>query len=218
MVRKLEIAESSLIRQSQDLTRSSSRFDAAAGIPPLPATPPPPVAPATPPAPVAHSTTRPTPTFSQAARCPGQRSAPSARLLKPPAQSPPPPKPVRVVVHIDGQSLPSITNTSNTTLFRSLSAVIPSPLLLGVHRLGSGNLVLPFQPETAHSVNTPLFATIRTALGADGGTRVSFDVPWSRLHLAQIPARESPDAPVFSQEDLRASLEQNPLIAGLRIT
>ncbi|EUC55186.1 hypothetical protein RSOL_098080, partial [Rhizoctonia solani AG-3 Rhs1AP] len=59
---------------------------------------------------------------------------------------------------------------------------------------------------------------IRGVFELDGAIDITFDTPWSTIHLANVHARLDSSGPVFSEAEVRETVLANPSLASLAIT
>ncbi|EUC55880.1 hypothetical protein RSOL_142610, partial [Rhizoctonia solani AG-3 Rhs1AP] len=78
-------------------------------------------------------------------------------------------------------------------------------------------LVLSFPSGTTCTTIQLLYPSIHSLLGSNEQPVFRFDVPWSKIHLAGIHARDSLNLPAASVEELQHTL-LNPAIQALKIT
>ncbi|EUC60728.1 hypothetical protein RSOL_362090, partial [Rhizoctonia solani AG-3 Rhs1AP] len=71
---------------------------------------------------------------------------------------------------------------------------------------------------TTHTSIKTLYPSIQLFVGSNDKPVIHFDVPWCKVHLAGICARDDPDHPVASDEILRQSLQLNPALQAINIT
>ncbi|EUC53456.1 hypothetical protein RSOL_001230, partial [Rhizoctonia solani AG-3 Rhs1AP] len=124
--------------------------------------------------------------------------------------------PVRLIVQLKHEPSLPIRDLPAPTLFRQLMetcATVPNaPIPLGVHWNQKGNLIVAFPAGTSRTAIKKLHPNICLLTGAKDTPTLRFDVPWRRIHLASIRARDHPDQPVASNEELRLTLQLNPAI------
>ncbi|EUC54166.1 hypothetical protein RSOL_032160 [Rhizoctonia solani AG-3 Rhs1AP] len=143
----------------------------------------------------------------------------------PPPQSKTPVKPVnpaRIVVDLKNYPTLPIRGLSAPDFFRQLvesCARVPgAPVPLGIQWSRKDNLIISFPAGTTQTSINTLFPTICSLVGTEEKPVIRFDVPWRKLHLAGIRARDSPDSPITSEEDLRQTLLLNLAIKYLNLT
>ncbi|CUA74681.1 Protein NLP9 [Rhizoctonia solani] len=148
------------------------------------------------------------------------RHPPSTPRTKPPTVKPL--NPVRIVLQLAGTSTPPIRDIPAPELFRRLTeacAKVPSsPAPLGAQWNRKNNLIISFPAGATRTAIKPIFPHICSLLGFKDKPVIRFDVPWRRVHLAGIRARNSPDQPIASLEDLCQTLQLNPTFQTLNIT
>jgi hypothetical protein len=156
-----------------------------------------------------------------------------AASRKPPSQPTPTPPPppiaqppsVRLVIRYQGQppqqrTYPKvIVEEVNKHLMAVPSAQAANLRVLGASWNNSGNCILTFPPGTPPRSAVNHIPTIREALSLDQSTIISRDVPWSKVTLAGVHAREHPLSPeIFSESMLLETLKENPVVKKLTIT
>ncbi|KAH7314021.1 hypothetical protein B0J17DRAFT_751197 [Rhizoctonia solani] len=132
--------------------------------------------------------------------------------------------PLRYVIRFHGQApspherpIPKvISDNINCRLTRTPSA--RGLQVLGSHWNPSGNVILPFPPNTSEKLVTDHVPVIREALNLSSNQTVSHDMPWSKIMLLSVFARVRSEDPVYSNEVLYEALTRNPAIANLKIT
>ncbi|KAL5637436.1 hypothetical protein ACGC1H_004008 [Rhizoctonia solani] len=130
-------------------------------------------------------------------------------------------KPVRVVIDFRGSPPVGYFDTPLTLRFRQLDESARScrriPRPLGLHRNKRGNSLVSFPDDTPLDKLRPCLDDIKQCLGISLCFKAYPDVPWAKLHLANIPVRDSPDSPVYSEKALEKTLRLNPAIKDLHI-
>ncbi|KDN34738.1 hypothetical protein RSAG8_12180, partial [Rhizoctonia solani AG-8 WAC10335] len=63
----------------------------------------------------------------------------------------------------------------------------------------------------------PLYPNIHSLLGSKDKLVIWFDIPWRKIHLAGIRARDSLELPITSEAELRQTLQLNPAFQTLDI-
>jgi hypothetical protein len=149
-------------------------------------------------------------------------------LPTPTQPSPPGPKsppPVRLVVRYQGQ--PPQQRAHPKVMVEEVNkhlAAVPSAQgsnlrVIGASWNNSGNCILTFPPGTSPKAAVNHIPTIRKALSLDQSVIISRDVPWSKVTLAGVYARDHPLSPeIFSDSMLLDSLRENPEVRKLTIT
>jgi hypothetical protein len=133
-------------------------------------------------------------------------------------------QPIRYVVHYlgnppsqDQRLLPKIIcNRINNKL-----RLIPSAKglsVLGSHWNASGNCILTFPPQTSTKLIEDHYPAIRNAMGLGDDWVISRDIPWSKVTLRAVYARDTPSSNVYTNEELMASLMANPIMNKIKVT
>ncbi|KDN41096.1 hypothetical protein RSAG8_07650, partial [Rhizoctonia solani AG-8 WAC10335] len=167
-------------------------------------------------------------TFAQAA-APSNMTGESTLRAIPRKTHPAPTKPsnpTRLIARLHDQPNLPIRNSPATKCFRRLTEAISKspgqasngPRLLGVQWNKKGNLILSFSNGTSRTTIKACYPAMRSVLGSESRIEFDFDVPWGRVHLANICAREGEDHILASEQDLQESLQYNPAIQSLKIT
>ncbi|EUC54981.1 hypothetical protein RSOL_079830, partial [Rhizoctonia solani AG-3 Rhs1AP] len=130
--------------------------------------------------------------------------------------------PVRIVVQLNHEPTLPVRDLPPPVLFRQLSdlcaKVTNAPAPLGAHWNRKLNLIIAFPAGTTRTSIKTLFPSICSLIGSKNKPTIRFDVPWCKVHLAGIRARDSLDLPITSEEELRQTLQRNPAIQALNIT
>ena len=161
-------------------------------------------------------------TYASTAASPPSENAAATKLTKPAPRKPP--SPVRFVVRYKGA--PPAADSRPLSLIlskkinRKLSSIPTAEGLqvIGTHWNPSGNLILTFPPSANPKLIAVNLPSIREALDLDPDHTISRDTRWSKVVLAGVLAREVPDGPVFSNEDLLDSLSDMPIVSKLTVT
>ncbi|CUA75631.1 Muscle M-line assembly protein unc-89 [Rhizoctonia solani] len=129
--------------------------------------------------------------------------------------------PLRYVIRFHGhpheRPLPKVISDSiNSRLSRTPSA--KGLQVLGSHWNPSGNIILTFPSNTSDELVAEHIHIIRDALNLSPNLTISRDVPWSKLMLSSVFARDFSDDPVYSNEMLHEALIRNTAITNLKIT
>ncbi|EUC56822.1 hypothetical protein RSOL_201110, partial [Rhizoctonia solani AG-3 Rhs1AP] len=130
--------------------------------------------------------------------------------------------PVRIVVQLKDSPTLAVRALTPPDFFRQLtqacSKVPNAPILLGAHWNRNNNLIVSFPAGTTRTSIKTLYPSIRLFMGSEDKPVIRFDVPWRKVHLAGIRARDDPDHPIASNEVLRQSLQLNPALQAINIT
>lgn len=225
----LSVALSGLQRCSQlpsGFGREATPHSFEAAVPP----PPPPTVPS----PSSPPLSRPVPTPVPKAKPPPPKASKTPGVPTPAANhkplSTPAPKPrIKrncVIVHIGRRShymarfkgQDSLVK-AHEDLNKALTASGHAIRCLGIRRTAFGNLIISF-PHTAASTSvSSTFDAIRTGLLFPTDVRLSIDVNWSFLQLANVPTKSSPDAiSPYSVMDLLTEVRSNPAFKDLKYT
>ncbi|CUA67950.1 E3 ubiquitin-protein ligase listerin [Schizosaccharomyces pombe 972h-] [Rhizoctonia solani] len=182
-------------------------------------------APPPPPANKEHYPLPTSPTYASvaSARTPRRtrpRLLPSTSNAKPTAVKPL--NPVHIVVQLKRDLTPPIRNLPAREVFCRLTescAKLPNaPIPLGAQWNRKNNLIVSFPAGTTRTAIKLLYPSIHSLVGSVDKPVIRFDVPWRKVHLAGILARESPDLPITSEAELRHTLLLNPALQALNIT
>lgn len=117
-----------------------------------------------------------------------------------------------------------LRSAAPTEPFRLVSmALAAHPIIKGVRLLGahwnkSGNIVSSFPFGTPAATLDALPPAIRLALRLEDSVQVSRDVPWSKLMISSVLARDREGSPTYSEDVVHESLRLNPAFADLAIT
>ncbi|EUC58955.1 hypothetical protein RSOL_287940, partial [Rhizoctonia solani AG-3 Rhs1AP] len=154
-----------------------------------------------------------------------QHQAPPRRKPSTPHAKSPPVKslnPVRLVVQLKRDPTPSIQDLPAQEIFCRLSAssakVPNAPTPLGVQWNRKNNMIISFPAGTTRTAVKLLYPSIHSLVGSEDEHIIRFDVPWSKVHLAGILARDCLDLPITSEAELRHTLLLNPALQALSIT
>ncbi|KDN33186.1 hypothetical protein RSAG8_13723, partial [Rhizoctonia solani AG-8 WAC10335] len=129
-------------------------------------------------------------------------------------------KPVRVVIDFRGCPSEGFFDTPLALRFRQLNEfslsrrTIPRPL--GLHCNKRGNLLVSFPDDTPLDKLRLCLEDIKRCLGVAKTFKAYLDV-WAKVHIANVPARDSPGSPVYSEKALDETLRLNPAIKDLHI-
>ncbi|KAG9119360.1 hypothetical protein FRC07_005635 [Ceratobasidium sp. 392] len=137
--------------------------------------------------------------------------------------------PVRLIVRpsVLGLDKPfaSLLCFGPSELFRRLShAMLLNPstkdtTLLGVHRNRKDNLIVSLPHDTSDSAVAALIPVIGSVFQLKNTPiSVSRDTPWVKVMVSSVPARPVPEAPTYSEEEVRNSFLLNPAVKQLSIT
>ncbi|KAH7343163.1 hypothetical protein B0J17DRAFT_764394 [Rhizoctonia solani] len=116
---------------------------------------------------------------------------------------------------------PRYFNTPLVLRFRQLNeschfrGKIPRPL--GLHRNKRGNLLVSFPDDTPLAKLRPHLEDIKRCLGVLESFKTCLDIPWAKVHIANVPARDSPDSPIYPEKALDETLRLNPVIKDLHL-
>ncbi|CUA68733.1 Putative serine/threonine-protein kinase/receptor R818 [Rhizoctonia solani] len=117
---------------------------------------------------------------------------------------------------------PPIRDSPARDIFRQLveySAKVPNaPTPLGVQWNRRNNLIISFPAGTTRTTIKLLYPSIYSLVCPEDKPHIRFDVPWSKIHLAGILARDRLDLPITSEEELRHTLLLNPALQALNLT
>ncbi|KAG8693700.1 hypothetical protein FRC09_010347 [Ceratobasidium sp. 395] len=105
----------------------------------------------------------------------------------------------------------------------SLSPSTKDVTLLGVHRNRSENLIVSLPHGTSDSAVAAVSTVIHSTFSDPSSARplplqITRDVPWVKLMVSSVPARSTPGAPTYSEEEVKTSFMLNPAIKTLSIT
>jgi hypothetical protein len=90
--------------------------------------------------------------------------------------------------------------------------------VLGSHWNASGNCILTFPPQTSAKLIEDHYPAIKSAMGLCDDQVISRDLPWSKVTLRAVYARDMPNSNVYTNEELLASLMANPVMNKVKIT
>ncbi|CUA77644.1 hypothetical protein RSOLAG22IIIB_06696 [Rhizoctonia solani] len=145
---------------------------------------------------------------------------PTTPRAKPAAAKPT--NPVRIVVQLKHFPTLPARDLPARDIYQQLvtsCATIPrAPTPLGVHWNRNNNLIIAFPAGTSRTTIKTLFPSIHSLVGTEDPPVICFDVPWRKVHLAGIHARNNTDQPITPVEELRQTLLLNPALLALKIT
>lgn len=131
----------------------------------------------------------------------------------------------RIVVHIGKSSFysarlgtPAALPKAHKDISDALQKEGSSLQCLGVKLSHSKNLIITFPANSSKSSLASSLSLLRTVLLLPQSVRLSFDIPWAHLQLANVPTRYSPDDKPFSVPRLLEEVRLNPLFKDLAFT
>ncbi|KAG9118407.1 hypothetical protein FRC07_007093 [Ceratobasidium sp. 392] len=132
--------------------------------------------------------------------------------------------PSRLVVCFGGHPPAKLRASAPTEPFRlvklalELHPTIHGVTLLGAHWNKTGNIVLSFPFGTPESTLSSLIPAVRAALRIEDSVQISRDVPWSKLMVSSVIARDRQGSPTYSESSVYESLLLNPAFSDLVTT
>ena len=90
--------------------------------------------------------------------------------------------------------------------------------VIGSHWNTTGNCILSFPTHTVPSLIKDHIPSIHSAMGLGEDHLITQDLPWSKLILASVLTRRTPNGDIFSDKLLLEMLSLNPIIKKLTIT